>query len=467
MSAEQKCVALVGRPNVGKSRLFNRLLGRRVSIVHDQPGVTRDVLAEPLGENILLMDTGGMFADLPEVQKVIADATDAQANFAINAADVIIFVVDARESPTESDLRLADILRRSGKPVIVAANKADTPSVSADDYYALGFADVAAVSAEHGIGIEKITGFIEKFLGKIVPCVNVREEGLVYLCAAGRPNVGKSSVCNRLLGSDKLIVSPVAGTTRDCVWHDISFKSKKGAELDFRLYDTAGIRTKRKVNTSLDFLSGVRTRNAIENSDIVFLIIDALEGVSELDKKLAGEILQEGASIMIVVNKWDKAAEVFKRGALKGYKNLESFKKGFEAAVRKELFFLADSPVHFVSALENKGMESLLEGAAGLYKRMLRPISTGKVNSVLQRLLEENPPAHIGGKRFKIYYAVKTSTRPLTFKIFCNKASILTKTYQRYLENGLRREFKLGGISLMLDLVGKKPRAPRGSGGER
>ncbi len=377
-------------------------------------------------------------------------------------------MVDAREAPTQLDMSLAEILRRSGKPVLVAANKADTPAVSVEDYYSLGFPDVVAVSAEHGIGAERITDFISEKLGKIMPIENARAEGLVYLCAAGRPNVGKSSVCNRLLGSDKLIVSPVAGTTRDCVWHDISFRSKRGEDLSFRLYDTAGLRTKRKINTSLDFLSGVRTKSAIENSDIVMLVIDALEGVSELDKKLAGEILQAGASIMIVVNKWDKASEFFKRGTLKGYKNLADFKDGFERAVRKELFFLADSPVHFVSALENRGMESLLEGAAGLYKRMLRPISTGRVNSVLQKLLEENPPAHIGGKRFKIYYAVKTSARPLTFKIFCNKKSILTQTYQRYLENGLRREFKLGGISLKLDLVGKEPRARKeGEGGRK
>ncbi len=456
----EKCIAIVGRPNVGKSRLFNRLLSRRVSIVHDMPGVTRDIVAEPLGEGIVIMDTGGMFASESMAGKVIIEATNAQAEFAIVAADLIIFVVDSQDGLTPLDERIADLLRSSGKDILLAVNKVDVPNHEdkISEFYALGFKDIIGVSAEHGLGAEKLRLLIEKRFGAIKEVKNLREEGRIYLSVAGRPNVGKSSLGNRLLGAEKLIVSDIAGTTRDSIWHDIDFKLDTSEDVHkFRLFDTAGLRVKRKINTSLDFLSSMRTKQAIGNSDIVLLVLDAMEGVSELDKRLCGEILAEGASIMIVVNKWDYAVKAFNKEPLRGYENIEQFKKSFEEAVRKQLFFIGESPIYFVSALENRGLKTLLVGVSKLYQKMMKPLQTSKVNAAISQLLLDNPPKYVGGKRFKVYYAVRTSSRPMTFRLYCNRSDVITKTYERYLENGLREKFKLGGIALKLEMVGKAP----------
>jgi len=456
---KEKCIALVGRPNVGKSRLFNRLLGRRVSIVHDRPGVTRDIVAEKLGEGLMLMDTGGMFAGEAVTEKVISDATNEQAQFAILAADLILFVADTQEGVTALDSKIADLLRVSGKDIILVANKVDVSShdKKVNEFYELGFKNVIGVSAEHGGNIEALINLIEERFGAIKPPSLEREEGRINICVAGRPNVGKSSICNAILGFDRLIVSNVAGTTRDTVRHDFDFEREDEDTIKFRLYDTAGLRARRKVNTSLDFLSGVRTRKAIEHCDIVFLIMDAMEGVSELDKRLAGEIMDAGASIILVVNKWDYAEKGFAKGALGTYDSVASFKKEFEEAVRKSLYTLGDSPIYFTSAIEKKGIDRLLLGASKLYKKMLAPVQTSKVNAAVAELMDLNQPKYVSGSRLKIYYAVKIAHRPLTFRFYCNKASIVTDAYKRYLEKGLREKFKLGGMALKLEFVGKTP----------
>ena len=455
-----KSIALVGRPNVGKSRLFNRMLRRRVSIVHDMPGVTRDIVAEKLPCGVLLMDTGGIGATPEMTQKVIADATNEQAEFAISAADLIIFVVDSQEGLLPLDEQIAEKIRKSGRAAILAANKADIPEHDsrAADFCGLGFEKVCPVSAEHGRGMDELWEAVQYYLGELNDeSKEAAQEGesRVKICVAGRPNVGKSSIGNRLLGSKRLIVSDVAGTTRDPVKCDIDFANDRGDILKFEFFDTAGVRAKRKVNTSLDFFSTMRAKEAIAKCDVVMIVIDAMGGVSESDQKLAGEILETGAAVMLVVNKWDYAVEAFKKDGLRGYKSIESFREKFEEAVREKLFFLADSPIHFVSAKENKGMEGLLIGAAKLHRKSRKPLPTSKINSLLADLVEANPPKYVNGRRFKIYYAVQTASRPITLRLYCNNADILSDAYKRFLENSIRENFRLGGLSMRLELVGK------------
>lgn len=454
--SDTKSLVVVGRPNVGKSRLFNRLLSRRVSIVHDRPGVTRDIVVEKLSDKVLLMDTGGMFATPDMTEQVIIDATNQQAAFAVTAADEILFVVDSQEGLTALDLEIAKILRESGKRVILAVNKVDLPKHEARsvEFFKLGFKDVVEVSAEHGYGMEKLVEIIERDFGKINPPKD-DDDGRIKICVAGRPNVGKSSIANRLLGDDKLIVSEVAGTTRDAVKFDIDAEDKKGELMRFRLYDTAGLKTKSKTNTSLDYLSSLRTRRAIENCDVVFLVIDAMGGVTELDKRLAGEVAEAGASIIIVVNKWDFATKTFAKEPLRGYKDIREFGKAFDESVRKIFNFIGDSKIYFTSATENKGIEKLLEAAYKMYVKMNASVSTGKLNSVIHSLVENNPPKYVAGKRFKVYYSVKVGARPFTVRMYCNNADVLSDSYKKYLINGLRQELQLGGVAIKLEPVGK------------
>ena len=457
MSDISKSIALVGRPNVGKSRLFNRLVGRRVSIVHDKPGVTRDIVVEKLSSNLILMDTGGMGATAEMTEKVIADATNEQANFAITTADTIIFVVDLQAGLTGLDMEIATLLRSSGKDVVVAINKVDLPQHSelASDFYSLGFKNIFEISAEHGTGVDALVSLIEQKYGAIDTEAKNDGEDRIKICVAGRPNVGKSSILNRLLGEKRLIVSDVAGTTRDSVKCDIDVPTKNDETMRFRMYDTAGLRVKRKTNTSLDYLSSLRTRKVISACDVVFLVIDAMEGVSELDKRLAGEIAEAGASIIVVVNKWDYAVEMFSRSTLGNYKNIQEFGKDFENAVRAELPLIGDSRIYFVSAKSNTGVEKLPEAAFRIYNKMNSSVSTGKLNSVIQKLVEQNPPRYISGKRFKVYYSVKVSSRPYTVRMYCNSVQSLTHVYRRYLTNGLRDALNLGGVAINLELVGK------------
>ena len=446
-SQTPKSVALVGRPNVGKSRLFNRILGRRVSIVHDKPGVTRDIVVEKLTDSVALMDTGGLGAVASGGENIIAQATNRQAKFAIGL--------------TPLDQEIAALLRSSGKDVILAVNKVDIPS-HADrnsEFFALGFKNVAEVSAEHGYGIETLMEMLESRYGKIESAPADDAADRVKIAIAGRPNVGKSSIANRLIGEERLIVSRVAGTTRDSVKFDIDAVSKKGFEMKFRLFDTAGLKLNRKTNSSLDYLSSVRTRKAIAASDVVLLVIDAMEGVADLDKRLVGEIVELGASIVIVVNKWDYAVETFKGGTLRGYEGISDFRKGFEQAVRRSLPDAADAPVHFVSAKENTGIEHLLESAYSLKRKMLSSVTTNKLNSCVSKLLENNPPKYVSNKRFKAYYCVKVASRPYTVRMFCNDAGSLTNSYRRYLVKGLREKLNLGGVSIKLELVGKPKRS--------
>lgn len=461
MQNAPRTVAIVGRPNVGKSRLFNRLVRRRVSIVHDMPGVTRDVVtAEVEDGEYTLLDTGGLGLTGSDTPARITKASEVQVGFAIETASVILFTVDAREGVTALDERIAALLRKSRKHVLLVANKADRGKekiADISDFYRLGFGEPFYISAEHGNGEAEVRNAILEKLGP-VPAETDEERTRLHICFVGRPNVGKSSLSNRLLKSDRLIVSDVPGTTRDAVELDFTFTNKDGKPWLFRLVDTAGIRAAPKLSSSVEYFSRLRSLEAIHTADVVFMVLDAMDGVTQQDKAIAGEVVKAQKPIVIVVNKWDLVHEAFRKHVpgMDKYKNARDFREKFEKALFNELFFTPGAPVMFVSALTGHEIERMLRNARALDRRLDTKIPTAKLNATLIKLADRTPPPAIGGQRFKIYYATQTSRRPFRIKVFCNQERTLTESYRRYLEAGLVKEFGLDGCPIHFDLIGKK-----------
>jgi GTP-binding protein len=455
-----RTVAIVGRPNVGKSRLFNRLAKRRVSIVHDQPGVTRDIISVEVKEGgYTLLDTGGLGLQDATTPAKLIKASEAQVEFAIRAASVIVFVIDAREGLTSLDERVGQKLRKAKKHVILVANKADHGEEKVSEVgemFQLGFGEPVFVSAEHGNG-EAILR--ERILEKL-PAPEAEPEDhdkkRLTLCFVGRPNVGKSSLSNRLLKHERLIVSEMPGTTRDAVELDFDYNARDGRVWPFRLIDTAGIRPSTKLSSSVEYFSRVRSIDAIHNADVVFMVLDAMDGVTQQDKAIAGEIVAAGRPIVVIVNKWDLVYAAIRRGDLTKYANERDFREKFEKALYERLFFTPGAPVMFVSALTGHDIERMLKAARALDERLGRKIPTGKLNAAIVALTDRNPPPSIGGQRFRAYYATQTGNRPFRIKIFCNREEKLMESYRRYLEGGLVQEFDLDGCPIHFDLVGKK-----------
>lgn len=452
-------VALVGRPNVGKSRLFNRLVGRRLAIVHDMPGVTRDLATAEVKNHFTLMDTGGIGMLPAMTPKEIHEATEEQVEFALQAANLILFVVDGPEGCTPVDEELADKLRRQNKPVILVANKVDGPNREArlEEFERLGFGKTVPVSAEHGRNEDLLWDRIIEIIGPTqAPTEETAPEPeRIRICLAGKPNVGKSSLGNRLLAQERLIVSEVAGTTRDAIEINLDWKATDGRTIPFCLIDTAGLRAKRKVDNSVEYFSALRTESAIRSSDIVFLILDAMTGVRKLDKKLAGDILEAGVGLVLVVNKWDYALKSFRENPIPGFEDEAVFRQSYLDAIRQELFFLPESPVIFASAKENWEVSRILKAAKTVHDTLIRKLPTPRINRVLRELLDRNPPKVIGTQRFKVYYAVQTGNKPFTIRMFCNRAEKLDDTYRRYLQKGFQDAFELNGCPVQFELVGK------------
>lgn len=459
MQTASRTVAIVGRPNVGKSRLFNRLAKRRVSIVHDQPGVTRDVITVEVKDGgYILLDTGGLGLQDANTPTKLIKASEAQVEFAIRAATVILFVVDAKEGMTALDERVAQLLRKSKKTVILVANKADHGEEkvgSVGDLYRLGFGEPVFVSAEHGNGEADLrTQILDKLPD--APAEEDPENKRLTICFLGRPNVGKSSLSNRLLKSDRLIVSEMPGTTRDSVEIPFDYKSRDGKRWPFRLIDTAGIRPATKLSSSVEYFSRVRSIDAIHQADVIFMVLDAMDGVTQQDKAIAGEVVAAGRPIVVVVNKWDLVYAALRRGELRQFKNERDFREKFEKALYNRLFFTPGAPVMFVSALTGHDIERMLKSARALDERLGRKIPTAKLNAAIVSLTDRNPPPAVGGQRFRAYYATQTGNRPFRIKVFCNREEKLTESYRRYLEGGLVDEFGLDGCPIHFDLVGKK-----------
>jgi len=466
-----RTVAIVGRPNVGKSRLFNRLCRRRLSIVHDMPGVTRDLVSAEVDKDFVLLDTGGLGMELEMTPKKITQAAEEQVEFAIQASSVILFVVDIREGIAALDEIVAEKLRRYGREVILVANKADSVDLEdgAYEFTRLGLGDVFPVSAEHGRGISDLVGRVKPMLGEANPLSagggDVESGRRIRISLLGRPNVGKSSLGNRLLNSKRLIVSDVPGTTRDSVELDLDYTHKDGESLKFRLADTAGLRSKTKVDSSVEFFSSVRSQRAMERSDVVFMVIDAITGVTKQDQSIAGSVLDSGRALVIVVNKWDLVINQWKQEPIEGFQSLKHFLESYEKSLRKEMFFMPDPPVLFVSAETGFQIESMLEAAAAVSATLDMKIPTGKLNALIQSLFEARSPKLVGTKRFKVFYAVQVGSRPLQIRLFCNRIERLDPSYRRYLERAIIHEFRLEGCPVRFDLVGKERRYQEGETG--
>jgi GTP-binding protein len=467
-----RSVALVGRPNVGKSRLFNRLAGRRISIVHDQPGVTRDLVTATLPwehGGYLLMDTGGLGLPEKAAPAGVARATEEQVDFAIQAAALVLLVVDAREGLTPADEHIAARLRRSRKKVLLVVNKADHDQVenaTLGEFYRLGLGEPAAVSAEHGRGMD---GLRARVLAQLGPPPEVAapapaEDDLaahrVRLALVGRPNVGKSSLANALLNSPRLIVSPTPGTTRDAVAINFDYAAANGGVWPFTLLDTAGLLRSSQIKQSVDYFSQTRTREAFSECDVAFLVLESQSGVTQQDQRLAGEVLAAGTALVIVVNKWDLARDALAREAVPGYHDERTFQRSFRDAIARELFFMPGSPILFVSAESGLAVADILRQARSTFSSLRRPLPTSRLNRALAELIEKKPPKLIQGRRFKCYYALQVARQPFVIRMFCNQEEKLDESYARYLEAGVIEAFALRGCPVRFELEGKPKRAP-------
>ncbi len=447
-------LAIVGRPNVGKSALFNRIVGRRVSIVHEQAGVTRDRVsarAEWRGKHFEVVDTGGIsFSDEP-----LAAATQRQAEVAIEMASALILVVDVTAGVTPLDLEIAGRLRASGKPIFLAVNKVDNeqrmPAVA--EFAELGFEKMFPIAAIHGLGVSALLdAATESFEAGVEP----PEQRPVRVAIVGRPNVGKSSLVNAILQSERTIVSEIPGTTRDSV--DVPFTL---AGRPYVLVDTAGLRHKRKIKTSVDQFGLMRAERSIRECDVAVLVLDAVEGVTKQDKKIAGQIAEAGRGCVILVNKWDLAAELDAKATKQKAtgRRQKNFREEYVEALRRELFFLDWASVSFVSAKTGKGVLDLFQSVAVIEREMSKRVETPKLNQLLARALESYPPPVVGGKRLKIFYAFQKPLRPPTFVLFVNDAGALTPHYRRFLEDKIRAAWGFTGCPLVLELKQRERRS--------
>ena len=427
-------IAIVGRPNVGKSTLFNKLTGKRLAIVEDTPGVTRDRIyseCEWLNHTVMLIDTGGIE---PKTDDGMLSKMRDQANIAIESADVIILVTDLLSGVTANDADIAAMLLKSGKPVVLCVNKCDRigePPAEFYEFYNLGLGDPIAVSSVHGHGTGDLLDACFKYIDfdKEDEC----DEDTVKVAIRGKPNVGKSSLVNRIAGEERVIVSDMAGTTRDAT--DTEVENKYGK---FVLIDTAGIRRKSRVDDNVEKYSVLRSYMAVDRSDVCVIMIDATEGFTEQDSKVAGYAHEQGKACVIAVNKWD-AVE-------KDGNTMNKFQKELEA----DFSFMSYAPIVFISALTGQRVDKLFELIVSTYEQNCRRISTGMLNDMLSYATAKVQPPSDKGKRLKLYYMTQASTKPPTFVVFCNRSDLFHFSYQRYIENQIRETFGLTGTPIKI-----------------
>ncbi|QWQ34464.1 ribosome biogenesis GTPase Der [Limosilactobacillus fermentum] len=426
-------VAIVGRPNVGKSTLFNRIAGERIAIVEDTPGVTRDRLyahGEWLGKNFSMIDTGGIeMSDQPLLTQI-----RQQAEIAIEEADVIIMVVNVENGVTDADEQVTQILYRSNKPVVLAVNKVDNPERRLDvyDFYQLGLGEPYPVSSVHGVGLgDMLDAVIENFAEKDAE----EEDDRIRFSFIGRPNVGKSSLVNAILGENRVIVSDMAGTTRDAI--NTQFTAKDGRK--FTMVDTAGIKKKGKLYENTERYALMRSMRAIDDSDVVLVVLNAEEGIRELDKHIAGYAHEAGRAVIIVVNKWDTIPDRDQR-TMTDFTNL----------IRHEFQYLSYAPIVFVSAKTKQRLSRLPEMIEEAYDHQHRRIQSAVLNDVLMDALAANPTPSSNGRRLRVYYATQVAVAPPTFVIFVNDPDLMHFSYARYLENRIRAAFDFTGTPIRL-----------------
>lgn len=457
-------IAIVGRPNVGKSALFNRIVRRRIAIVHDQPGVTRDrvsVEAEWSGRTFTLVDTGGIGLLRGEkANDVITRAAFEQVQLAIESASAIILVVNVQEGIVPLDREVAQRLRASGKPVLVAVNKVDNEAEArgADEFSALGFEQIFPVTAIHGEGIEPLMNAALKFLP--VPSADaIRQATALKLAIVGRPNVGKSSIINSLTQSERVIVSPIPGTTRDAV--DVPFEVEtEGVRERWMLIDTAGVRKERRIDDSIEFFSVKRTEDSIARCDIAVLVLDAEAGILEQDKKIADKIVENRRACIVVVNKWDlveehvrkaREDEIERRRKKERSQNKQmTTLSEFGSWVQEKLFFLDYAPVIFTSAESGFNLERLLEAVRYVAAQLKQKVPTAILNRTLQDAVERRQPVSASGHRLNFFYATQTREAPPTFLLFVNRDELFSDSYKKYLEGEVRKAFGYEGCPLVL-----------------
>lgn len=424
-------LAVVGRPNVGKSTFFNRIIGERKAIVEDVPGVTRDRIyaeTEWNGREFAIIDTGGIEASTDD--PILSQMRD-QAVVAMDMADLILFMVDGKEGLTTADIEVGSILRRTGKKVILVVNKIDNPSKMPDtiyDFYELGLGEPIPISSANMLNIgdlldEIVSGFPDKDYEA--------DEENIKLAIIGKPNVGKSSLVNALTKENRVIVSPIAGTTRDSIDTPFSFEGN-----DFTLIDTAGLRRRSKVYDSIEKFSVIRAIAAIERCDICILMIDAMEGITEQDKKIAGIAHEAGKGMMIVINKWDLVEKE------------TNTMRDYERKVRSELLFASYAPILFTSVLQGRRIYDILRKAATIQEIRMRRITTGKLNNLIEDAVMMRQPPSDKGKRLKIYYAAQIGVAPPLFSFNINSRELMHFSYARYLENRLREAYDFEGTSV-------------------
>lgn len=428
-------VVIVGRPNVGKSTLFNRLVGVQTAIVADIPGITRDRLYQDVEwdqHTFTLVDTGGLFLGDPEFSEPVR----GQVERAIEEADLVVFIVDAKVGPTVEDEEIARMLRKKRKGVILAVNKVDNfRDVSVYDFFSLGLGDPVPLSAMHGLNINEL---LDRIVDLLPPTISEEEREGIRIAVVGRPNVGKSSLVNALLQEDRLIVSEIPGTTRDAV--DTLLK-KDGKT--YIVVDTSGIRKKSRVSAGVERYSVIRALRAIDRADVVLLVLDATQGVVEQDKKIGDYIEEAGKGLVIIINKWDL---IQKDGTTM---------ENYSVLIRSELDFLAYAPILYVSALTGQRIERILSLVDFVGEQQTKRISTGGLNSWLNEAIYLNPPPAVKGRELKIYYLVQVGVKPPVFVFFINDPELVHFSYKRYLENQLRRAYGFEGTPVRLVFRGR------------
>ncbi|MBR6722637.1 ribosome biogenesis GTPase Der [bacterium] len=429
-------VAIVGRPNVGKSTFVNRLVGSRHSIVDDLPGVTRDRIyfdVEWQNKPFTVIDTGGIIpGDEDDIMVSIFD----QAKLACEEAEKIIFIVDGRDGLNPIDYDIANILRQSGKPIFLAVNKCDNPEslLMTSEFYALSLGDPIGISALHGSGgvgdlLEIVTEDFEVFETE-------EEDKRIRIAIVGRPNAGKSSIVNALLNTDRVIVSDVSGTTRDSIDSYVTYKDK-----EFIIVDTAGIRKKSKVDYGVEKFAVDRAIRSIRECDVALLVIDAKEGISDQDKKISSIITESGKGLIVAINKWDLIED----------KKANTLNK-FEKELNVDIPFLSFAPKIFISAVTKQRLSQIFEESEKVYEQCVKRVSTGLLNKVINEAYALNPPTSFKGKRLKIYYVTQAKTQPPTFVLFVNNEELLKDSYKRYLENKLREAFGFFGTPIRISV---------------
>jgi GTP-binding protein len=448
-------IAIVGRPNVGKSTLFNRLVRQRIAVVEDVAGTTRDRLyadCDIWGHACTLIDTGGF--ELGE-KEGYAPAIVSQAQLAVDEADIIIFLTDGREEPTTLDFEVAELLRRTRKPVILAANKVDNPKMELSNMYALRLGEPLRLSAATGIGVAELTEHIEELLPRETE--EYPKDNSIKVALVGRPNVGKSALTNRLLGYERSIVSPMAGTTRDAIDTKLDWKDQP-----VTLIDTAGMRRKSRVKaekTSMEYHMVLRSLRAIDRCDVVVIVLES-GGITDQDSKIAGYAHEAGKAVLIAVNKWDLIEESAKQEARKNRRETSTpetvkrsmAQKDYEKVVEQYLPFISYAPVHFVSAESGFGVETMFDDALEIAPNVHARVSTGQLNETIRRAVADHAVPSSKGKQIKIRYATQAEVTPPKIILFVSHPELLHFSYVRFLENAIRKRFPFRGVPLTIEL---------------